>query len=95
MQHRREQRERCEIRITVKNCDSAKHGAILKFTRYENSAQHENTRRNPMKIVVLDESVIVKDGLSFDGLRKFGDLRQHRTNAAIRIIQQVPNKNCG
>lgn len=22
-------------------------------------------------------------------------LRQHRTNAAIRIIQQVPNKNCG
>ena len=27
-----------------------------------------------MKIVVLDESVIVKDGLSFDGLRKFGDL---------------------
>lgn len=23
------------------------------------------------------------------------DLRQHRTNATIRIIQQVPNKNCG
>ena len=22
-------------------------------------------------------------------------LGQHRTNAAIRIIQQVPNKNCG
>ena len=25
----------------------------------------------------------------------FGNLRQHRTNATIRIIQQVPNKNCG
>jgi hypothetical protein len=23
------------------------------------------------------------------------ELRQHRTNATIRIIQQVPNKNCG
>ena len=25
----------------------------------------------------------------------YDDLRQHRTNATIRIIQQVPNKNCG
>ena len=25
----------------------------------------------------------------------FTILGQHRTNAAIRIIQQVPNKNCG
>lgn len=24
-----------------------------------------------------------------------GNLRQHRINAKIRIIQRVPNKNCG
>ena len=54
-----------------------------------------------MKIVVLDESVIVKDGLSFDGLRKFGDLtayahtkpeevRSRIGDAAIVLINKAP-----
>ena len=31
----------------------------------------------------------------FGGNYEEAILGQHRTNAAIRIIQQVPNKNCG
>ena len=54
-----------------------------------------------MKIVVLDESVTVKDGLNFDGLRKFGDLtvyahtrpeevRSRIGDAAVVLINKAP-----
>ena len=54
-----------------------------------------------MKIVVLDESVTVKDGLNFDGLRKFGDLttythtkpeevRSRIGDATVVLINKAP-----
>ena len=44
---------------------------------------------NPNRIVLGNSA----GRITFNRVEKI--LRQHRTNTKIRIIQQVPNKNCG
>ena len=53
-----------------------------------------NTHRYHSPCFESSDGYSWKNGIStsFESTVQLG---QHRTNAAIRIIQQVPNKNCG